>query len=298
MSFTVGGILHRFPKLRVALPRGRTRLAAVLARAPRRALGADARAGAEHRPQAERVLPLGPLLHRLRPGRERRSPHVVELLGEDVVVYASDYCHWDCTFPDTVKIIAERTDLSAQREEADLRRQPGAGSTALGLSRRAASISTALLDAVAARRSCMMECQEGIIGGGGRARRARRGGARATARSRRSRACSRRRARRGVPVFYLHRWRAAPTAAAPPPTACCSRSAARARRCCPARRSRRRGRALAPARRRLRRHPLPRRHAVPRHRARPAAAQPRRAHRRRHRRVGQHRHHRAHASRR
>ena len=29
-----------------------------------------------------------------------------------VVVYASDYCHWDCTFPDTVKIIAERNDVS------------------------------------------------------------------------------------------------------------------------------------------------------------------------------------------
>ena len=32
---------------------------------------------------------------------------------EGVVVYASDYCHWDCKFPDTVKILAERTDLSA-----------------------------------------------------------------------------------------------------------------------------------------------------------------------------------------
>ena len=28
------------------------------------------------------------------------------------MVYASDYHHWDCKFPDTVKIITERTDLS------------------------------------------------------------------------------------------------------------------------------------------------------------------------------------------
>jgi predicted TIM-barrel fold metal-dependent hydrolase len=27
------------------------------------------------------------------------------------VCYASDYCHWDCAFPDTVRIINERTDL-------------------------------------------------------------------------------------------------------------------------------------------------------------------------------------------
>ncbi len=39
-------------------------------------------------------------------------PYVVSVLGDDKVVYASDYYHWDCTFPDTVKIIAERNDLS------------------------------------------------------------------------------------------------------------------------------------------------------------------------------------------
>ena len=37
---------------------------------------------------------------------------MVNALGEDVVVYASDYYHWDCAFPDTVKIVAERTDIS------------------------------------------------------------------------------------------------------------------------------------------------------------------------------------------
>jgi hypothetical protein len=45
------------------------RLVTVLARAPRRALGAHAGAGARHQPPAERVLPRRPLLHRLRPRR-------------------------------------------------------------------------------------------------------------------------------------------------------------------------------------------------------------------------------------
>ena len=37
---------------------------------------------------------------------------MVEHLGDNKIVYASDYYHWDCQFPDTVKIIAERGDLS------------------------------------------------------------------------------------------------------------------------------------------------------------------------------------------
>ena len=27
-------------------------------------------------------------------------------------MYASDYCHWDCDFPNSVRDIAERSDLS------------------------------------------------------------------------------------------------------------------------------------------------------------------------------------------
>jgi predicted TIM-barrel fold metal-dependent hydrolase len=37
---------------------------------------------------------------------------VIELLGDKRIVYASDYYHWDCAFPDTVKLIAERNDIS------------------------------------------------------------------------------------------------------------------------------------------------------------------------------------------
>ena len=42
----------------------------------------------------------------------------VNRLGEGVVCYASDYYHWDCAFPDTVKIVAERTDLSKSAKKA------------------------------------------------------------------------------------------------------------------------------------------------------------------------------------
>ena len=44
--------------------------------------------------------------------------HLVRGLGEGVVVYASDYYHWDCAFPDTVKIVAERNDLKQSAKKA------------------------------------------------------------------------------------------------------------------------------------------------------------------------------------
>lgn len=43
---------------------------------------------------------------------ERMLPQVLELVGEDVVIYASDYCHWDSRFPDSVRLIADRNNLA------------------------------------------------------------------------------------------------------------------------------------------------------------------------------------------
>jgi predicted TIM-barrel fold metal-dependent hydrolase len=44
---------------------------------------------------------------------------VLELAGEDVVIYASDYCHWDSRFPDSVRLIDDRTELS-QKEKTKI----------------------------------------------------------------------------------------------------------------------------------------------------------------------------------
>ena len=38
-------------------------------------------------------------------------PYVFDSVGSDIVCYSSDYCHWDCAFPDSVKILQERSDL-------------------------------------------------------------------------------------------------------------------------------------------------------------------------------------------
>lgn len=117
MSFAVGGILHRFPKLRVAfleanvgwLPFWLDRLDEHWELTPEQAPGID-------RKPSEYILS-GNCFIGCDPD-ERTIPYVVDACGEGVVVYASDYCHWDCAFPDTVKIIAERNDLTKSAKEA------------------------------------------------------------------------------------------------------------------------------------------------------------------------------------
>lgn len=43
---------------------------------------------------------------------EATLPFVAELIGDDKILYASDYPHFDARFPDSVKAISERTTLS------------------------------------------------------------------------------------------------------------------------------------------------------------------------------------------
>ena len=116
MAFTVGGILHRFPQLRVAfleattgwLPFWLERLDEHWELTPEQAPAID-RKPSEYFLSGRCFIGCDP--------DERYLPQVVAALGEGVVVYASDYCHWDCKFPDTVKIIAERTDLSERAKK-------------------------------------------------------------------------------------------------------------------------------------------------------------------------------------
>jgi uncharacterized protein len=123
MAFTVGGILHRFPKLRVAfLEAGTGWLPFWLER-----LDEHWELTPEQAPQIDRKPSEYFLSGRCFIGcdpDEKGVANVVHALGEGVVVYASDYCHWDCKFPDTVKILSERTDLSAGAKKAIFETNP------------------------------------------------------------------------------------------------------------------------------------------------------------------------------
>jgi len=47
---------------------------------------------------------------------------MLQAAGAGTVCYASDYCHWDCNFPDSVKDIVDARDLSFEQKECILGR--------------------------------------------------------------------------------------------------------------------------------------------------------------------------------
>ena len=117
-SFAVGGVLARFPTLRVAfLEAGAGWLPFWLER-----LDEHWELLPEQAPELDRPP------SRYFEGRgfvscepeERAVPWVCDTVGGDVVCYASDYCHWDCAFPHSVKLLAERGDLDPVRKAAIL----------------------------------------------------------------------------------------------------------------------------------------------------------------------------------
>jgi predicted TIM-barrel fold metal-dependent hydrolase len=109
-SFCVGGVLKRFPKLRVAfmesgcgwLPFWLWRLDEHYEKMPEQAPNIDRKPSEYFHSNC--FISCDPDEHMI--------PEVVKLCGDERLIYASDYYHWDCAFPDTVKMLAERNDLS------------------------------------------------------------------------------------------------------------------------------------------------------------------------------------------
>ncbi len=109
--FTVGGIWARFPGLRVGfmeasvgwLPFWLERLDEHWELMPEQAPQID-------RPPSEYFAGRG---YVTTAPDEKMVPYVFENVG-DVVCYSSDYCHWDCAFPDSVRLLSEREDLEPQ----------------------------------------------------------------------------------------------------------------------------------------------------------------------------------------
>lgn len=109
-NFTVGGILARFPELRVGfleagvgwLPFWLERLDEHWELMPEQAPGID-------RPPSEYFI--GRCFLTTEPD-EKMVPYVFDAVAEDIVCYSSDYCHFDCAFPDSVSILEGRDDLS------------------------------------------------------------------------------------------------------------------------------------------------------------------------------------------
>ncbi len=115
-NFTVGGILHRHPSLRVGfmeagtgwLPFWLERLDEHWEHVPDQAPGID-RAPSRYFLDGNCYVTCEP--------DEMMVPYVLRSVKPDVVCYASDYCHWDCVFPDSVRVLAERDDLEPEEKQ-------------------------------------------------------------------------------------------------------------------------------------------------------------------------------------
>lgn len=113
-----GGVLERFPRLRILL------LEAGVAWAPYLFERLDEHW--EKRPGEMPHISRAPSEF-LADGRvvvstegEQHLPHAISALGSHLTVFASDYPHWDSEFPDSVRSIADRDDLSEDDKRAVL----------------------------------------------------------------------------------------------------------------------------------------------------------------------------------
>ena len=112
-------MLDRFPSLRVALLEGGVgwvpffmdRLDEHVEKLPRLAPSLSVEPN-EH-------IKGGRLFFSCEPEEDLAYP--VSKLGEDSIMYASDYAHWDCEFPNSVRAIAERDELTAAQKQKILR---------------------------------------------------------------------------------------------------------------------------------------------------------------------------------
>ncbi len=110
-SFVVGGILERHPALRVAF------LESGIGWVPFWLERLDESFEKRHaevpylRMKPSEYLLSGRCYFHTEP-EEKGLVYAIEVLGDDQIMYASDYPHWDCMHPDSARILQERTDLS------------------------------------------------------------------------------------------------------------------------------------------------------------------------------------------
>jgi uncharacterized protein len=123
MDLLCGGVLDRHRRLRVAL------LEAGCGWLP---FWLD-RLDAHYHDLPEEAPAIGrPPSHALESGRlfiscepnEKALPSVVANLGDDFIVYASDYAHYDCMYPESARTLLERGDLSASARRKILSDNP------------------------------------------------------------------------------------------------------------------------------------------------------------------------------
>ncbi len=112
-SFVAGGVLERFPRLRVAfLEGGAGWVPWVMDRLHEHWELLPQQLPWQKRDPLE-VMRSEQCYYSVEP-EESTIPWVAQAVGAERLVYASDYSHWDCICPDSVKAITGRDDLSEE----------------------------------------------------------------------------------------------------------------------------------------------------------------------------------------
>jgi predicted TIM-barrel fold metal-dependent hydrolase len=113
-SIICGGIPEKFPKLRLGFMEAGCGWVVYLME----------RLDEEYEKRAEEApLLKGKPSEYMRSGRlfysceseEGMLPYVLDRMGEGVILFSSDFPHWDCRYPNAVKTIMNRTDLSVEQ---------------------------------------------------------------------------------------------------------------------------------------------------------------------------------------
>ncbi len=113
-----GGVLERFPRLRVSfLEAGCGFLPYFLERLDEHFEKRTGEMPIQRKPSD--TFAEGRCLISCEPG-ERSLRYVIDSLGADKILYASDYPHWDCEFPNSVRAISERDELGDDVKHAIL----------------------------------------------------------------------------------------------------------------------------------------------------------------------------------
>jgi len=116
LCVVVGGVLERFPRLKVAfMEAGAGWVPYWMERLDEHYEHMQPTVPWLPRPPSE-YMRGGQLFYSVEPD-EKTIPYVIDFVGEETLVFASDYNHSDSKFPDTVKSMTDRTDFSPHAME-------------------------------------------------------------------------------------------------------------------------------------------------------------------------------------
>ena len=119
-ALVYGGVPEKFPKSAHRLSRMRLRLGALLDGPHGRRMGEAPSGSAALEEKTQRIYHRGNWFFAAEP-EESTVPFCLEKVGEDVILFASDYPHWDGGFPYMTATVKGRKDISEPQKRKIMR---------------------------------------------------------------------------------------------------------------------------------------------------------------------------------